>query len=105
MKSKKAERIYTDTEAMVKRHVSHGTQFDSVHLEYGDDEIIYKKTVSGLMKIWEQRLNSLSAKARRYERRPEEAEKYPTLTRHFTEDVEVLRRMYLSIQNARRYAL
>lgn len=103
--SKKAERIYEDTAKVIDRHVRRGTHFDSTALVYGNSEIIYKRTVSDLMAIWQRKINSLAIHARRYERHPEEAERYAAIYGKFARDVETARRMYLSIKNAEEYAI
>lgn len=103
--SKKAERIYEDTAKVIDRHVRRGTHFDSTRLVYGSSEIIYKRTVSDLMAIWQRKINSLAIHARRYERHPEEAERYAASYDKFARDVETARRMYLSIKNAEEYAI
>ena len=98
--SKKAERIYEDTAKVIANYVRKGVRFDNTTLVHGEHELIYMRTISDLMSIWERKANSLAIKARRYERHPEEAERWPSIYDKFVRDIETTRRMYLSIKRA-----
>ena len=94
----KAERIYKATKSEIMGYVRKGTQFDCLtHLVYDENDIICKRTVNDIKKLAMKDFERLQRVESRYERRPEEAERYPALLRNYQDEVETMRRVWLTI--------
>ena len=90
--SKKATRIYDESERIARRYVNDGDFYDVARIEA--NELLCQRTINDLKKVWSNRCKMLETRARLVARGYEDA--------YFARDIEVLRRMWLGIQHRQR---